>query len=124
MFKYFIHSEDDENWVGGIMTNNLQKDFIEKYRITFDEEFEDDDLLGIDPIISNVEIGNPNSDVNIYIYKIDTNTQRQQLIGQFNFFEKCEGDVQEFITDYSREIEMNVDESLTIKRFKDYDKEI
>jgi len=118
-YKYFIHEIDDEGWSGGTMTNNLMEDFIKKYSINWEEEFEEDDKLGEDPIITGLEVGT--DDCEVWIYQIDPKHKRQQQIGHFNFHRDCIDEVLDFIQDNYRNLEMEeLDESFRIHRFKDY----
>lgn len=119
MKKYFIHEVDDEGWSGGTMTNNLMKDFIKHHDITWEEEFEDDDRLGENPIITDLNVGCDN--VEVWIYEIDATRDRQVLLGHFNFFKKVDDEVLDFIQDNYRRLEMEeIDESIKIHRFNDY----
>ena len=119
MKKYFIHKVDDEGWSSGIWTSNLMRDFIKHYDITWEEEFEEDDRLGENPIITGLEIGCDNAEV--WIYEIDSTKNKQDLLGHFNFFRDCEDEVLDFIQDNYRRLEMEeIDESIKIHRFNDY----
>lgn len=119
MKKYFINRVNDEGFSTGIMTNNLTRDFIKFYDITWYEEFEEGDRLGKNPIISDVNIGKDNAEV--WIYELDVKKDIQVLLGHFNFFKNCESDLVDFIQDNYRRLEMEeIDESIKIKRFVDY----
>ena len=119
MKKYFIHEVDDEGWSGGTMTNNLMKDFIKIYDITWEEEFEEDDRLGENPIITDLNIGCQNAEV--WLYEIDPTKEKQHLLGHFNFFKDCEDEILDFIQENYRRLEMEeIDESIKIHRFNDY----
>jgi hypothetical protein len=119
MKKYFIHEVDDEGWSAGTMTNNLMKDFIKVYDITWDEEFEGDDSIGQYPDITNLKIGEERSEV--WIYEIDPTKEKQHLMGRFNFFTNCDDDVLDFIQENYRRLEMEeIDESIKIHRFNNY----
>jgi hypothetical protein len=119
MKKYFIHEVDDEGWSSGTMTNNLMKDFIKIYRITWEEEFEEDDRLGENPIITDLNVGNKNAEV--WIYEINPNKEKQHLLGHFNFFRDDLDELSDFIQENYRRLEMEeIDESVKIHRFNDY----
>jgi hypothetical protein len=119
MKKYFIHEVDDEGWSCGTMTNNLMEDFIKNFRITWDEEFEEDDRLGENPIITNVNVGNKNAQV--WIYQISPTKDKQVLLGEFNFFRDDLDELLDFIQENYRRLEMEeIDESIKIHRFGDY----
>jgi hypothetical protein len=122
MKKYFINRVNDEGFgvfSTGILTNNLTRDFIKFYDITWHEEFEEDDRLGENPTISDLNIGKENAEV--WIYEIDPKRDIQSLLGHFNFFKNCESDLIEFIQDNFRRLEMEeIDESIKIHRFRDY----
>jgi len=119
MKKYFINRVNDEGFSTGVLTNNLTRDFIKFYDITWHEEFEEDDRLGQNPTISDLNIGKENAEV--WIYEIDPKRDIQSLLGHFNFFKNCESDLIEFIQDNFRRLEMEeIDESIKIHRFRDY----
>jgi len=119
MKKYFIHEVDDEGWSGGTMTNNLMRDFIKIYDITWEEEFEEDDRLGENPIITGLNIGRQNAQV--WIYEINPTKEKQHLLGHFNLFTNCDDDIADFIQENYRRLEMEeIDESIKIHRFNDY----
>ena len=121
MKKYFIQEIDDENWTCGLLTNNLQKDFIDRHGVKWHEEFEEGDTLGLEPTISDVEVTHSNSEV--WIYELNENEKRQELIAHFNFMrENYEEELQEFIYDNYRKIEMENESTKSILRFKDYNK--
>ena len=114
---YMVHHGD---FYHALRTNiNLMRDFIKHYDITWEEEFEEDDRLGENPIITGLEIGCNNAEV--WIYEIDPTKDRQVLLGHFNFFRDCEDEVLDFIQDNYRRLEMEeIDESIKIHRFNDY----
>jgi hypothetical protein len=106
----------------GFMTNNLHRDFIERYEITFDQEggsFEK-------PTISNVEVGKTERAVYIFdMMDISTSPgiDRPNMIGNFDFYcsrQDYEDEVADFLMDYWDYIELNIDESNSVKKFKDF----
>lgn len=117
MKKYFIREEDYNNSIG-ILTNNLHKDFILRQGIKWDEEFEEDDLIGQNPIITGVSYDSNCEKVSIY--KIDEYSKFQHEIAEFNFnIANLQDEIAEFIQENYREITMSeLDESII--KFKDY----
>jgi hypothetical protein len=123
MKRYFI-VEIGEDFGGalGFSTDNLHKDFIQRYKITFDIS-EDENPFDI-PYIQNLEVGVGNRVIIIF----DTNQGPQRPgidiksnIGEFNLFtEDFYDDLQDFIQENWREIEMSMDESISVKKFKDF----
>jgi len=118
MKKYFIHEVDGEGWSSGTMTNNLMNDFIKIYRITWEEEFEEDDRLGESPMIIDLSVGNQ---AEVWIYEIEPNKEKQRLLGHFNFWKDDLDELLDFIQENYRRLEMEeIDESIKIHRFNDY----
>lgn len=117
MKKYFICEEGDYNNIG-ILTDNLHKDFILRHGIKWEEEFEEDDLIGQNPIITGVSYDS--NYVKLSIYKIDEYSKFQHEIAEFNFhITNIQDEIAEFIQENYREITMSeLDESII--KFKDY----
>ena len=114
MKRYCIFTTDGEGGSTCQFTNDLKKDFIDRFRITYDE---DDDHLGSRPQFSNVSIGT--KDQEVFIFKIDSSKQGfQNCIGQFNFFVESTDDVDDFIRENWREMLFPHDES--IKKFEEF----
>lgn len=119
MKKYFIHEVDDEGWSCGTLSNNLMRDFIKFYDITWEEEFGENDRLGEHPIITDLKIGTDNAEV--WIYELNPTSDKQILLGHFNFFRDCVDEISDFVQDNYRRLEMEeIDESIKIHRFNDY----
>ena len=121
--KFFIVDIDEQGSAYGVMTNNLHKDFIEKYKITWSES-EDKDHFG-PPIIEEIEVGIGNR--MIYIFSMMEGPMRPDIdirsnIGEFNLFTTSgyQDDLIDFIQGNWRDIEMNIDESTSVKKFKDF----
>jgi hypothetical protein len=120
--KFFIVDIDEQGSAYGVMTNNLHKDFIEKYKITWSES-EDKDHFG-PPIIEEIEVGIGNR--MIYIFSMMEGPMRKDEdirsnIGEFNLFtEDYYDNLIDFIQEYWRSIEIGIDESNSVKKFKDF----
>ena len=119
--KFFIVDVDEQGSAYGVMTNNLHKDFIEKYEITWSED--DRDHFG-PPVIQEIEVGKTNR--MIYIFSMMEGPMRKDEdirsnIGEFNLFtEDYYDDVIVFIQENWRSIESGIDESNSVKKFKDF----
>jgi hypothetical protein len=85
--KFFIVDVVEQGSAYGVMTNNLHKDFIEKYKITWSED-KDKDHFG-PPVIDSIEVGE--TDRMIYIFSMMEGPMRKDVdirsnIGEFNLF--------------------------------------
>jgi hypothetical protein len=120
--KFFIVDVDEQGSAYGVMTNNLHRDFIEKYKITWSED-KDKDHFG-PPVIDSIEVGK--TDRMIYIFSMMEGPMRKDVdirsnIGEFNLFtEDYYDDLIDFIQEYWRSIESGIDESNSVKKFKDF----
>jgi hypothetical protein len=120
--KFFIVDVDQQGSAYGVMTNNLHRDFIEKYKITWSED-KDKDHFG-PPVIDSIEVGE--TDRMIYIFSMMGGPMRKDIdirsnIGEFNLFtEDYYDDLIDFIQEYWRNIESGIDESNSVKKFKDF----
>ena len=120
--KFFIVDVDEQGSAYGVMTNNLHRDFIEKYKITWSED-KDKDHFG-PPVIDSIEVGK--TDRMIYIFSMMEGPMRKDVdirsnIGEFNLFtEDYYDDLIDFIQEYWRSIEIGIDESNSVKKFKDF----
>lgn len=120
--KFFIVDVDEQGSAYGVMTNNLHKDFIEKYEITWSED--NRDHFG-PPVIQEIEVGKTNR--MIYIFSMMEGPMRKDEdirsnIGEFNLFtEDYYDDIIDFIQEYWRNIESGIDESNSVKKFKDFE---
>jgi hypothetical protein len=122
MKRFFIVDVDEEGSALGFVTDNLHKDFIEKYKITWSEG-DGGDPFG-HPIIEGLEVGTGNRV--IYIFDMTQGPMRpgidiKSCIGEFNLFtEDFYDDLIDFIQQYWRVIERGIDESNSVKKFKDF----
>jgi hypothetical protein len=122
MKRFFIIDINEGGIPLGFATNNLHKDFIQEYKITWDEDNSGDVFSA--PVIENLEVGKGNR--MIYIFDMTQGPMRpgidiKSCIGEFNLFtEDFYDDLSDFIQEYWREIESGVDESINIKKFKDF----
>ena len=120
--KFFIVDVDEQGSAYGVMTNNLHKDFIEKYEITWSER-DDTDVFG-PPTIEDLEVGRDNRV--IYIFSMMEGPMRKDIdirsnVGEFNLFtEDYHDNLIDFIQEYWRSIESGIDESNSVKKFKDF----
>jgi hypothetical protein len=120
--KIFIVDVDEQGSAYGVMTNNLHKDFIEKYEITWSER-DDTDVFG-PPTIEDLEVGRDNRV--IYIFSMMEGPMRKGIdirsnVGEFNLFtEDYHDNLIDFIQEYWRSIERGIDESNSVKKFKDF----
>ena len=120
--KFFIVDVDEQGSAYGVMTNNLHKDFIEKYEITW-SEYENKDSFG-PPAIEEIEVGRDNRV--IYIFSMMEGPMRKDIdirsnVGEFNLFtEDYHDNLIDFIQEYWRSIERGIDESNSVKKFKDF----
>lgn len=121
--RFFIVDINEEGVALGFSTDNLYKDFIKKYKITWDEG--DGDPFSA-PVIENLDVG-ANHRV-IYIFDMSQSYQHTEKgpdyksgIGEFNFFtEDYYDDLIDFIQQYWNIIERGIDESNSVKKFKDF----
>ena len=122
MKRFFIVDVNEEGTALGFVTDNLHKDFIEQYKITWSEG-EGGDPFG-PPVIENLEVGKGNRV--IYIFDMTQGPMRpgidiKSCIGEFNLFtEDFYDDLIDFIQQYWRIIERGIDESNSVKKFKDF----
>ena len=120
--KFFIVDVDEQGSAYGVMTNNLHKDFIERYKITW-SEYDSKDHFG-PPAIETIEVGRTNR--MIYIFSMKEGPMRPDMdirsnIGEFNLFtEDYHDDLIDFIQENWRHIESGIDESNSVKKFKDF----
>ncbi len=120
--RFFIIDVNEEGSAYGFMTNNLHKDFIKKYGITWTESDDGDPFST--PVIEDIQVNNTNR--MIYIFSMMEGPMRPDIdirsnIGEFNLFtEDYYDDLIDFIQGYWRDIEMNIDESTSVKKFKDF----
>mgnify|MGYP000853736001 CR=1 FL=1 len=124
MKRFFIVDVNEEGTALGFSTDNLHKDFIEKYKITWSEG-EGGEIFG-PPVIEDLEVGKGNR----VIYIFDMNQGYQHMgsgpeyksgIGEFNLFtEDFYDDLMDFIIEYWDTIESGIDESNSVKKFKDF----
>jgi|LakMenEpi03Aug12_release.lakeMendotaPanAssembly.Ray.scaffolds.fasta_scaffold137604_6 hypothetical protein len=120
--KFFIVDVNEEGSAYGFMTNNLHKDFIEKYKITWHEYEDNDDFEP--PAIEDIQVGNTNR--MIYIFSMNEGPMRPDIdirsnIGEFNLFTSgYQDDLIDFIQGNWRSIESGIDESNSVKKFKDF----
>ena len=123
MKRFFIVDVNEEGTALGFATDNLHKDFIEQYKITWDESGGNDFSA---PDIENLEVGKGNRV--IYIFDMNQGYQHtgkgpeyKSGIGEFNLFtEDFYDDLIDFIQKYWRVIESGIDESNSVKKFKDF----
>ena len=123
MKRFFIVDVNEEGTALGFVTDNLHKDFIEQYKITWDESGGNDFSA---PDIENLEVGKGNRV--IYIFDMNQGYQHtgkgpeyKSGIGEFNLFtEDFYDDLIDFIQQYWRIIERGIDESNSVKKFKDF----
>ena len=124
MNRFFIIDVNEEGTALGFTTNNLYKDFIKKYEITWSEG-NDGDPFGA-PVIEELEVGKGNRMIYIFDmnqgYKhMDAGPEYKSGIGEFNLFtEDFYDDLIDFIQQYWRDIEKGIDESNSVKKFKDF----
>lgn len=123
MKRFFIVDINEEGTALGFATDNLYKDFIEKYKITWDEG--DGDPFSA-PVIENLEVGVGFRviyifDMNDGYQHMDKGPEYKSGIGEFNLFtEDFHDDLIDFIQKYWRIIEKGIDESNSVKKFKDF----
>jgi len=121
--KFFIVDVDEQGSAYGFMSNNLHKDFIQKYGITWSES--DSGSPFDTPDIEGLQVDKTNR--MIYIFSMNAGPMRPDIdirsnIGEFNLFtEDYYDDLADFIQENWRDIEMGIDESISIKKFKDFD---
>jgi hypothetical protein len=120
--KFFIVDVDEQGSAYGVMTNNLHKDFIEKYEITWSER-DDTDVFG-PPTIEDLEVGRDNRVIYIFSMKEGPMRKDEDIrsnVGAFNLFTEDYHDyLIDFIQEYWRSIESGIDESNSVKKFKDF----
>jgi hypothetical protein len=124
MKRFFIVNVNEEGIALGFATDNLYKDFIEEYKITWSEG-QGGETFG-PPVIDDIEVGKGNRV--IYIFDMNAGYQHmskgpeyKSCIGEFNLFtEDFYDDLIDFIQQYWRVIESGIDESNSVKKFKDF----
>jgi hypothetical protein len=116
MKTYFIVQIDDMGGVSGKISQDLVKDFIKPYGITYSEDYKDDDTFGMNPIISDVSFSRRDSQV--YIFEMNLKNGYQSLTAQFNFYQEPYDDIEDFLNDNWRHVIMN--ESIQIKKFRNF----
>ena len=124
MKRFFIVDVSEDGSAMGFATDNLHRDFIEQYKITWDEEASSSPFSA--PSIENIQVGKNNR--MIYIFDMNKGYQHMEKgpeyksgIGEFNLFtEGYYDDVIDFIQKYWREIENGIDESHSIKKFREF----
>ena len=122
MKRFFIVDVNEDGSPFGFATDNLHKDFIEKYKITWSEG-EGGDPFG-PPVIEDLEVGSGNRV--IYIFDMTQGPMRpgidiKSCIGEFNLFtEDFYDDLIDFIQENWNLIERGIDESNSVKKFKDF----
>lgn len=118
MDNYFIVDTNEEGWTMGKVTNNLHKDFVEYYGITFDTESGKNRYDT--PVISNVQVARANR-VCVIFDMSNPESKIKPILGEFNFFtENYYDDLEDFLMENWREIELGIDESVSVKKFKDF----
>jgi hypothetical protein len=122
--KFFIVDVDEQGSAYGVMTNNLHKDFIEKYEITWSEYGNSESDPFGPPAIEEIEVGK--TDRMIYIFSMKEGPMRKNVdirsnVGEFNLFtEDYHDNLIDFIQEYWRSIERGIDESNSVKKCKDF----
>ena len=122
MKRFFIVDVNEEGIALGFATDNLYRDFIEKYKITWDEGNGGDAFSA--PPIENLEVGSGYRV--IYIFDMTQGPMRpgidiKSCIGEFNLFtEDYHDDIIDFIQENWNLIERGIDESNSVKKFKDF----
>jgi hypothetical protein len=117
MKTYFIYETNDEGWYSGMTTHNLEG-YLEKIGVVWEEEWEEDDKFGLKT--PHIDIKSIPSDRHVVVFRLSDKLGYQEQIGEFNFFRECYDEVQDFITEFYREIITSANESLTIKKFDDF----
>jgi hypothetical protein len=121
--KFFIVDVNEEGSAYGVMTNNLHKDFIQRYEITWTERENDGNPFSI-PQIDDLQVGKTNR--MIYIFSMMEGPMRKDVdirsnIGEFNLFSNgYNDDIIDFIQQNWKIIEDGIDESNSVKKFKDF----
>ena len=123
MKRFFIVDVNEEGTALGFATDNLYRDFIQKYKITWSES--DGDAFSA-PDIENLEVGSGYRVIYIFdmsqgYQHMDKGPEYKSGIGEFNLFtEDFYDDLIDFIQQYWRIIERGIDESNSVKKFKDF----
>lgn len=124
MNRFFIIDVNEEGTALGFTTNNLHRDFVQKYQITWSEG-DGGEPFGA-PVIEDLQVGKGNRMIYIFDmnqgYKhMDSGPEYKSGIGEFNLFtEDFYDDLIDFIQEYWRDIERGIDESNSVKKFKDF----
>jgi hypothetical protein len=124
MKRFFIVDINEEGTALGFATDNLYKDFIEQYKITWDEVNSGDAFSA--PVIENLKVGKGYRVIYIFdmsqgYQHMDKGPEYKSGIGEFNLFtEDFYDDLIDFIQQYWRIIERGMDESNSVKKFKDF----
>lgn len=106
MKKYAIWENDENSSSSLILTDNLQKDFIEFYQIEWDEDFSSGKRI---PDISGVRRRPGAYEYVVCVFTIDPNTSKTNNILECNFFQdgwwqdEVEGFIREHWIELSRQ---------------------
>ena len=124
MKRFFIVDVNEEGTALGFATDNLYTDFIKKYKITWSEG-DGGDPFGA-PVIEELEVGEGNRVIYIFdmsqgYQHMDKGPEYKSGIGDFNLFtEDFYDDLIDFIQQYWSIIESGIDDSNSVKKFKDF----
>jgi hypothetical protein len=122
MKRFFIVEIYEDGFSSGISTDNLHRDFIQRNKISWEEDSGGSPFSA--PEIKSIEVeGNSKM---IYIFDMSTGSASpgmdvRSTIAEFNLFtEDFYDDLIDFIQQYWRIIESGIDESNSVKKFKDF----
>jgi len=122
MKRFFIVEIYEDGFSSGISTDNLHRDFIERNKISWEEDLVSSPFSA--PEIESIEVeGNSKM---IYIFDMSSGSASpgmdvRSAIAQFNLFtEDFHDDIIDFIQSYWKEIENGIDESHSIKKFGEF----
>ena len=96
----------------GILTNDLSEDFIKRFHISWREDFGDDDILGLNPSISEVKC---DTDIEVSIFLLDIENKKSTTVLYLNTYLHDMSDLEDFIIDNYKELSYD-----PIVKFKDF----
>lgn len=111
MKKYAIWENDENSSSSLILTDNLQKDFIEFYQIEWDEDFSSGKRI---PDISGVKRRPGAYEYVVCVFRIDPNTSKTNNILECNLFREYgwQDDIENFVREHWIELSRQTLESV------------
>ena len=122
MKRFFIVEIYEDGFSSGISTDNLHRDFIQRNKISWEEDLVSSPFST--PEIESIDVEGDSKI--IFIFDMSTGSASpgidvRSTVGHFNLFtDDFHDDIIDFIQSYWKEIENGIDESHSITKFKDF----